>query len=109
MLRALGFKKAYLIEVISLKSLSFSVLGLFIGVLVAVIINIALREVLFIDSQNYLDYDLTEVAIVIGVVFGIMTPLVASILPIRESMSKNLRNSLDLTRSDASNTIGIKI
>lgn len=109
MLRALGFKKVDLIEVISLKSSIFSAVGLFLGMIVAVIINIALREVLFIDASNALQYELTTASIVIGVFFGILTPLAANILPIKESLSKNLRNALDLTRSDASDTIGIKI
>ena len=109
MLRALGFKKIDLIEVVSLKSSIFSVAGLFLGMIVAVLINIALREVLFLDASNYLSYDLTSVAIWIGIMFGIVTPLVANYLPIKESLSKDLRNSLDLTRSDASATIGIKI
>ena len=109
MLRALGFKKIYLIEVISLKSSIFSIAGLFLGIIIASLINIALREVLFLDASNSLSYDLTSVAIWIGVMFGIVTPLLANYLPIKESLSKDLRNSLDLTRSDASDTIGIKI
>ena len=109
MLRALGFKKIYLVEVVSLKSSIFSVAGLLLGMVVAVLINIALREVLFLNASNYLGYELTSVAIWIGVVFGIVTPLLANYLPIKESLSKDLRNSLDLTRSDAYNTIGIKI
>ena len=63
MLRTLGFKKIYLIEMISLKSSIFSITGLFLGIIVAFLINIALREVLFLDASNSLSYDLTSVAI----------------------------------------------
>ena len=84
MLRTLGFKKIYLIEVISLKSSIFSIAGLFLGIIVAFLLNIALREVLFLDASNSLSYDLTSVAIWIGVMFGIVTPLLANYLPIKE-------------------------
>lgn len=43
MLRALGFKKLYLIQVISLKSFSFSIPGLFLGIIIAISLNIMLR------------------------------------------------------------------
>ena len=50
MLRALGFKKQHLVGVITFKSLSFSVLGLFYGILVAFILNIMLKEIIFSES-----------------------------------------------------------
>lgn len=109
MLRALGFRKLYLVQVISLKSLSFSVPGLFIGILIAFGLNIILRELIFVESLNALSYDLTTSSIIIGVSFGLLTPLAANYLPIKTSMSTNLRNSLDLSRNTAETGIGIKI
>ena len=50
MLRSMGFKKKYLIGVITFKSLSFSVLGLFYGIMVAFILNIMLKEIIFSES-----------------------------------------------------------
>ena len=99
MLRALGFKKLYLVEVISLKSFSFSIPGLFLGIIIAILLNIFLREIIFTESLNFLDYNLTTRSIVLGVSFGFFTPFVANYFPIKASMSSNLRNSLDLTRS----------
>ena len=109
MLRALGFKKSYLVGVISLKSLSFSVLGLFLGIVIAIIMNVFLREVIYIEALNYLTYDLTTVSIVIGVLFGFLTPLFANYWPVKQSMSKNLRDSLDLSRSLGADSFGISI
>ena len=109
MLRALGFKKLYLVAVISLKSLSFSVPGLFLGIIIAISLNIMLREVIFLESLNYLDYDLTKTATVLGITFGLLTPLAANYLPIKASMSTNLRNSLDLSRSTMEDGVGVKI
>ena len=59
--------------------------------------------------MNALDYNLTTSSIILGVVFGIFTPLFANYLPIKASMSNNLRNSLDLSRNNADDGIGIKI
>lgn len=42
MLRALGWKKKYLVSVISLKSLGFSLIGVTVGMIAAAIINLAL-------------------------------------------------------------------
>ena len=109
MLRALGFKKLYLVEVISLKSFSFSIPGLFLGIIIAISLNIFLREVIFIESENALDFNLTSRSIALGVSFGFLTPFVANYFPIKSSMSNNLRNSLDITRSTSDKGIGIKI
>ena len=109
MLRALGFKKLYLVEVISLKSISFSIPGLFLGTIIAISLNIMLREFIFLEALNALSYDLTTTSIILGVSFGLLTPLVANYLPIKASMSTNLRNSLDLSRNTAESGLGIKI
>ena len=48
MLRTLGFRKPYLVTMISISSFSFSIPGLASGICVAAIMNIGLRESLFI-------------------------------------------------------------
>ena len=50
MLRALGFKKTDLIGVVAFKSLSFSVLGLCFGLLVAIVANIYMKELIFLKA-----------------------------------------------------------
>ena len=109
MLRALGFKKTYLVQVISLKSISFSIPGLFLAIIIAISLNILLREFIYIEALNALDYDLTLASIILGVSFGLLVPLAANYFPIKSSMSTNLRDSLDLSRNNAKNDIGIKI
>ena len=109
MLRALGFKKEYLVGVTSLKSLSFSFIGFFLGIMIAIILNVFLREVIYLQALNYLSYDLTIISIVTGVSFGLLTPLLANYQPIRQSMSKNLRDSLDLSRSLSADAFSISI
>ena len=82
MLRALGFKKNHLTRVILMKSLAFSIPGLCFGLLVAWILNLALRMVIFIHAENYESYELTTLSIIIGVVFGLVMPMISNYFPI---------------------------
>ena len=108
MLRALGFKKSHLTGVIFLKSLSFSIPGLIFGVLVAFVLNIGLRMMIFIQSDNYSFYELTVASILLGLAFGLIMPLVSNYFPTKAAMGKNLRNSLDLNRRNK-DELGIKV
>ena len=108
MLRALGFRKHMLVLMIVEQSLGFSLPGLFLGVVIAGILNVMLRSIIFIQSQNYMGYSLTTSAVVIGVTFGLFMPVLANYLPIRAAMGKNLRSSLDLSKR-TDDEIGIKV
>ena len=108
MLRALGFRKQMLVGMITEQSLMFSLPGLTIGIFVAWILNIQLRKLIFISAQNYMTYELTSTAILIGVSFGLIMPLLANYLPIRSALGMTLRNSLDLNRR-TDGEIGVKI
>ena len=108
MLRALGFKKAHLVRIIMMKSMSFAIPGLIGGVLAALIFNIGIRMTIFLKADNAESYELTTVAIIIGVVFGLTMPLISNYFPVQATMGKNLRNSLDLSRRNKEE-IGIKV
>ena len=45
-----------------------------------------------------MSYGMTPIAVIIGVSFGLIMPMVSNYLPIRQAMGKNLRTSLDLSR-----------
>ena len=108
MLRALGFMKRHLMAMITLNSFSFSIPGLFLGVIVAFIINLAMREVIFMEAKNTMGYNLTAMALAMGISFGFLMPFLANYLPIKSAMGKTLRNSLDLSkRSD--DKFGVKV
>jgi ABC-type antimicrobial peptide transport system permease subunit len=96
MLRALGFRNKNLIGLISLQSFSFSIPGLLGGLLVAYILNIIARYFIFSLAQTTTDYNMSTGAIILGVVLGLVLPLIANILPIKRALSKNLRESLDM-------------
>ena len=98
MLRALGFKKAHLMSMISMQSALFSVPGIMMGLIAAWIFNMMIRESIFIESYNMTNYSLTGSALLVGGLFGLIMPQIANYLPIKAAMGKNLRNSLDLNR-----------
>ena len=91
MLRALGFKKPYLVTMISINSFTFSIPGMIAGILVAFIMNVVLREAIFMEAWNHLDYELSALAVGIGLAFGIIVPFLANYMPIKSTMAQNLR------------------
>ena len=56
MLRALGFKKTHLIAMVTINSFFFSIPGVVGGVLVAFVMNIFMRLVIFLMAENYESY-----------------------------------------------------
>ena len=108
MLRALGFMKRHLMMMITLNSFSFSIPGLFLGVIVAFIINLAMREVVFMEAKNTMGYNLTTTALILGISFGFLMPFLANYLPIKSAMGKTLRNSLDLSKR-TDDKFGVKV
>ena len=98
MLRALGFRKRMLVVLIIEQSLGFAIPGLTLGCIAAWLLNIQVRQIVFITAQNAMTYGMAPIAVVIGVSFGILMPMLSNYLPIRQAMGKNLRTSLDLSR-----------
>ena len=108
MLRALGFMKRHLMEMIALNSFSFSIPGLFFGIVIAFMINLAIREMIFLEAKNTLDYNLTAVALAMGISFGFLMPFLANYLPIKSAMNHTLRDSLDLNKR-TDDKFGVKV
>ena len=108
MLRALGFMKRHLVAMITLNSFTFSLPGLFLGVMMAWLLNLCLREVIFLLAKNTMGYNVSMTALALGLSFGILMPFLANYLPIEAAMGKTLRNSLDLSKR-TQDKIGIKV
>lgn len=108
MLRALGFRSAHLVGLLSLQSLSFSMPGMIFGLLTASVINVMLRQMIFIQAQNVSNYQMTSISILVGIMMGTLIPLFANIYPIKTALGKNLRESLDLNKRPT-NSVGVKV
>lgn len=87
MLRVFGFRMRDLTLMISLNSTFFSLPGLCLGLILAFLINVALREVIFLQASNWLTYDLTKSALILGITCGFLVPLLANYLPVRAALS----------------------
>lgn len=99
MMRALGFGKNHVLVFIILQSFSFAVPGLFLGLIVALLLNDSFREVVFYSTHIAGEYGLSTDSILVStILMGFLVPLISNIGPTREALSKNLRASLDASR-----------
>jgi hypothetical protein len=98
MLRALGFNTSNLVATIAIQAFTFALPGLLTGMVLAAILNGAVRHVLYTLTNNSSTYALSQNAIVAGCLIGIVIPLFSNVLPIQTALGKNLRASLDLYR-----------
>ena len=105
MLRALGFNTRNVVSLIFLQAIIFAILGAGLGLIMAAILNIILRHVMFSFAQNYMSFHLSNSAIGIGMIIGLIVPLGANLFPMRNALSKNLRKSLDFNHRSASEMI----
>ena len=108
MLRALGYMKRHLMALITCNSFYFSVPGLILGLTMAALLNIVLREIIFTAAKNSLEYNLTSSSLALGISCGFLVPFFANYLPIESAMGKTLRNSLDLSKRKE-DSVGVKI
>ena len=53
---------------------------------------------IFMLANNYLGYEISTAALALGISFGFIVPFFANYLPIKSTMDKTLRNSLDLNK-----------
>ena len=101
MMRALGFSKDHVLVFIILQAFSFAVPGLLIGLLLALLLNDAFREVVYYDTHYAGEYGLSGSSMLVSaILMGFAVPLISNIGPTREALKKNLRTSLDASRHD---------
>ena len=82
MLRALGFNTNNLITLIFIQAFTFAVPGLLIGLTLAAALNSFCRFGIFNIFQIFSTYGLTYSSLVIGIVMGLVLPLLSNILPV---------------------------
>lgn len=95
MLRALGFNTDNLMVTIIIQAFTFAIPGLISGIVVAAVVNLGMRHVLYTLTNNESTYGLSGASMVIGFCIGFFLPLISNIIPIQRALGKNLRASLD--------------
>ena len=96
MIRCLGFNTKNMMAVITTQAFTFAIPGLCTGLMLAAVLNVVLREMLYTVAQNESTYNLSTSSVCIGLSIGIILPLVSNIIPIQKALGKTLRASLDL-------------
>jgi len=108
MLRALGLKHKSLIALMSIQAFFYSLPGVLIGLSLGFIIYLPVAWYLADFSDTEINPYLQTRSIVLGILLGTIMPVVANIVPIRQALSRTLRDALDLYHQSFSETI-IKI
>lgn len=116
MLRALGLRHKSLVQMLVMQALSFAIPGIGIGLLIAFLIFWPVSNLISDLSSYSVSPALTTDAIILGivlakvstiliissqplllgVVLGLVLPLISNIAPIQRALSRTLRDSLDV-------------
>ena len=82
MLRALGFNTNNLMATIIIQAFTFAIPGLISGIIMASIMNVGMRHVLYNLTNNTSSYGLSKPSMVIGFCIGFFLPLISNVIPI---------------------------
>ena len=98
MFRALGLQKTHLIILMLTQALTYSFSGICLAFLFSFILNIFIRSFLFDFVSLEGSYLIPTGAIILGLGLGFNMPILANVVPLLKTLSKRLRDSLDLYR-----------
>ena len=101
-IRILGLRKVGIVQLILIQALSFVIPGIIIGLGISIPLLVLARSLL----QNKLGVAISIIPTVAGFAWsigiGILIPILSSYYPVKEALSKNLNDALDLSRSKTS-------
>ena len=98
MLRCLGFKSSSLITLITVQSLLYAIPATALGFVLLYIFNSGAQLLLYMYFEISIQVYLQDSTFVLGFAIGVILPLMANILPIKQAMNHSLRDSLDRSR-----------
>jgi len=98
MLRTLGFKKFNLVVVLMVQALFFSIPSTFIGFVLLFIFKNATQVLLYDYAGISCNLPVNQDTVIIGLVTGIIVPMVSNVIPIKQALGTSLRNALDRFR-----------
>ena len=96
MLRALGFKRRSLILLLVVQAMFFTLPGISLGLFCAWILNIPVTIILSSKTSFPVGFSLAPSSILLSTLVGLIVPIVSNIAPIRNALSRTLRDSLDV-------------
>lgn len=96
MLRALGLEHQSLLIYLLMYGLSFAFPGVIMGLLVAYFLNNCTAYFIGNYTGLNVEFELNPWAAFLGVIVGLIMPLLAIYVPIKRALTQNLRDSLDI-------------
>lgn len=107
MLRALGLQKHSLMQIIITQALYFAVPGVILGMMGSFFANIIVEYIIrdvVVNADYKIRVMLDTFAIIIPIAIGLAIPVIANVVPIRNALSKTLRDSLDIAHQSFNET-----
>eukprot|EP01107_Rhizomastix_libera_P010431 TRINITY_DN26_c0_g1_i5.p1 TRINITY_DN26_c0_g1~~TRINITY_DN26_c0_g1_i5.p1 ORF type:complete len:1436 (-),score=485.84 TRINITY_DN26_c0_g1_i5:6-3914(-) len=96
MLRALGMRNYVLMELIGIQSLSFSLPGIGLGLLVGYCIFLIVSSFITKFALSPFIANLDSTTLILATMIGFFIPFFANIFPIMRALTKTLRDALDI-------------
>jgi ABC-type antimicrobial peptide transport system permease subunit len=94
----IGLTKFGLIQIVIINALLCSVPAVIIGTIFGQLLYVLLSYILSIVLEVELSLWMTPIAFFMSILFGLLIPIVSAILPIKNALSLNLQESLDVNR-----------
>ncbi|GAM19320.1 hypothetical protein SAMD00019534_024950, partial [Acytostelium subglobosum LB1] len=105
MLRAQGMRHHTLIILLLVQSLYFSIPGILLGLIFGWVCYAVVAHFIYQFVILPVNLDLHGQAVLVGVVMGLLLPILANIVPIQRALSKTLRDALDIYHQVKSETM----
>ena len=118
MIRSIGSRKSYILNLLTIQTLFFTVPGTIVGFLVMILALSGLQLVIYqqtsfpiyteINLRVYLTVSFANL-IIQAIFMGLLMPFIANITPIRQAIQKELKDALDIYRKTVDDfTVKIK-
>ncbi|KAI3632542.1 hypothetical protein MIR68_009648 [Amoeboaphelidium protococcarum] len=109
MLRMLGLHSSSLIVLLIFQSLLFSIPAVVFGLLLCYMFYIPIAYYLSLSVGVFINLNFAPSAIALGLICGLLLPIIGTVVPIRRSLSQTVRNALDMYHNSAQDsTLNIK-
>ncbi|KAI9168390.1 hypothetical protein H9P43_007762 [Blastocladiella emersonii ATCC 22665] len=96
MLRSLGMQQASLIGLLMIQSLYYSIPGIVLGLIVCLVFYVPVEYILSTFASVPIALGLDTTAWSLGLVLGLVLPVLGMLVPIRRALSQTLRDALDV-------------
>jgi len=102
--RMTGLTRTGIVSMLLVQAASYAIPSWALGMIVSQVVCVAVVNMLSSSVEVPMTSTLTPTSIIVATVLGLLIPIVAAILPIRDALSKNLHDTLDTRHSK---TLGV--